>query len=136
VKIENERERGLFNSMRCMCGSCERLPLTSCGCPDADEAREMIRSKITAGETNEQILLAYQKLHGADGLTIPPNKGGMQVIYAVPVLAIVGGGAGVILLVRRWNKRSPETKKPAKKGKPERDAYDERLDDELRDLDE
>jgi cytochrome c-type biogenesis protein CcmH/NrfF len=110
--------------------------LSSCACDVADETRRIIRSKIASGETNEQILAWYQHEHGADGLTIPPNRSGMQMIYAVPVVALVGGGAGVVMLVRKWNKRGGAPKKKSPSKKRERDAYDDRLDDELRDLDE
>jgi len=135
VRIDNERERLLFNGMRCMCGGCERLPLASCGCADAEQAREWIRAKIAAGESNDAILLAYRNDHGSDALTVPPNAHGMQAIYAVPIVGIGMGAVGVVMLVRRWNKTG---KKPAKKPKkkPERDAYDDRLDEELRDLDD
>jgi cytochrome c-type biogenesis protein CcmH len=138
VHIEDARERLVFGSLRCMCGGCERLLLTVCACPVADDAREMIRKKIAAGETNDQIILAYQNEYGTDALAIPPNKGGMQAIYAVPLVAIGAGAIGVVVLVRRWSKTPKEKKRAKKKSAqtPERDALDDRLDAELRDLDD
>jgi cytochrome c-type biogenesis protein CcmF len=135
VEVHSDRERALFNATRCMCGGCERLPLTSCACPEADEARHLIREKIAAGWSNEDILAWYLKEHGSDSLTVPPNRGGMQLIYAVPVVALIGGGVGVLLLARKWNKRAAPVEKKVAAGK-KRDAYDERLDAELRDLDD
>jgi cytochrome c-type biogenesis protein CcmF len=137
VHIENEREHQLFNSLRCMCGTCARDLLSTCTCdaPDgATEAREMIRRKVAAGETNDQIILEYAQKYGSEALAIPPNRGGMRAIYAVPLVAIGVGGVGVVVLIRRW--RGPTRKVDKREVAPkERDALDDRLDDDLRDLD-
>jgi cytochrome c-type biogenesis protein CcmF len=148
VHIENDLERGIFEHLRCMCGGCERLPLSSCGCSTAEDARERVREKIRAGETREQILQEYasadwplspgEQVHGADSVNIPANRGVLRAIYVVPVVAITVGGAGLARLMRRWRRGGSE---PNQRGKGEspaepRDAYDARLDDELKDLDE
>jgi cytochrome c-type biogenesis protein CcmH/NrfF len=110
--------------------------LSTCTCSDAEEAREALRKKIAQGETNDQIILEYAQQYGSDALSIPPNKGGMRAIYAVPLVAFAASGAGVVVLIRRWksNKTAPKKKSdPASSTK--RDDYDDRLDEELRDLD-
>ena len=88
------------------------------------------------GETNDQIILEYAQQYGAEALAIPPNTGGMRAIYAVPLVAIAAGGAGIVVLIRRWRggarKASVEL---AEGGSAKRDALDDRLDEELRDLD-
>ncbi len=142
VHIENDRERSLFSSLRCMCGTCARDLLSTCTCDapgGANEMREMLRKKIAAGETNDQIILEYAQQYGSEALSIPPNRGAMRAIYAVPLVAIAAGGAGVIVLIRRWQStsRSPRgsSKPKTSKGASKRDDYDDRLDEELRDLD-
>jgi cytochrome c-type biogenesis protein CcmF len=138
VHIENEREHALFNSLRCMCGTCARDLLSTCSCPDADDAREMLRKKIAQGETNDQIILEYAQKYGSEALAIPPNTGGMRAIYAVPLVAFAAGGAGVFVLIRRWNgnRNAPSKTSSSKKTETtKRDDYDDRLDEELRDLD-
>jgi cytochrome c-type biogenesis protein CcmH/NrfF len=132
VKIENDREKAVFNQLRCMCGTCPRDLLSTCSCDTAEEARQAIREKMAAGETNDQIVLAYSQEYGAESLSIPPNTKGMQLIWAVPIVALGGGGVAVVLLMRRWNKTKPA---PAAKATKKRDGYDDRLDAELRDLD-
>lgn len=134
VRIDNDRERGIFSKLRCMCGTCPRDLLSTCSCDTAEEAREAIRAKISAGETNDQIILAYSNEYGAESLSIPPNTKGMQMIWAVPIVALAGGGVAVVALMRRWNKTKPAAR-PAKATKKARDGYDDRLDAELRDLD-
>ncbi len=142
VHIENEREHALFNSLRCMCGTCARDLLSTCSCGDADEARESLRRKVAQGETNDQIILEYAQQYGAEALAIPPNQGGMRAIYAVPLVAIAAGGAGIVVLIRRWRSKPTSKKKNDDDddkngggGDAKRDALDDRLDEELRDLD-
>ncbi len=137
VHIENAREHALFNSLRCMCGTCARDLLSTCSCSDADEARDALRKKIEAGETNDQIILEYAQKYGAEALAIPPNRGGMRAIYAVPLVAFAAGGAGVVVLIRRWhgNRQAPAAPSAKTGEKAKRDDYDDRLDEELRDLD-
>ena len=139
IHILNARERSLFSSLRCMCGSCARDLLSTCTCDTAEDTREALRKKIEAGETNDQIIMEYAQKWGSDALAVPPNKGGMRAIYAGPRVAIAAGGAGMVVLVRRWSGsgRGTTPKSSARRGgeTAKRDDYDDRLDEELRDLD-
>ncbi len=138
VRIESEQERDVFGKLRCMCGGCERLPLTTCACPESDEARAKVRAKIKAGEQRDQIMMEYVQEWGTDAIVVPPNTGAMRAIYAVPLAAIVGGGVGLGVLIRKWRgkgrARAPEPPRKAGDEAP-RDEYDARLDEELKDLD-
>jgi cytochrome c-type biogenesis protein CcmF len=140
VHIEDPKERAIFDSLRCMCGTCARDLLSSCTCETAEEAREEIREKMKAGETADQIILEYKNEHGSESLAIPPNEGGLKSIYLVPLGAIAAGGVGLVVLIRRWRTNAPVAPaKVSKKKKPigsERDELDDRLDEELRNLDD
>jgi cytochrome c-type biogenesis protein CcmF len=148
VHIESPAERGVFEHLRCMCGGCERLPLSSCGCSTAEDARERVRERLRAGATREQILEEYaspnwplsagEQVHGTDSVNIPANRGVLRAIYVVPVVAITVGAAGLARVLRRWRRSDPKTdvSGPPAGGRDEGDRYDSRLDDELKDLDD
>jgi hypothetical protein len=73
-------------------------------------------------------------------LAVPPNAGALRAIYAVPLVAIVGGAVGLGFAVRRWKTRGAAravaTSVAVDAGAPpKRDEYDARLDEELKDLD-
>jgi cytochrome c-type biogenesis protein CcmF len=135
VHIENDAERAVFSSVRCMCG-CARNLLSTCSCDEAERSRERIRASMRAGETRDQIVAEYAAQYGSDALAVPPNTGLFRAIWAVPVLAIALGAFALARMLRRWRRndgtRGPA---PAMAGAPPKDAYDARLDDELKDLD-
>jgi cytochrome c-type biogenesis protein CcmH/NrfF len=122
-----------------MCGGCARDLLSTCACPTADDARADLRAQLAAGQTKDQIILAYQKEYGSEAISVPRNEGAMRAIYAVPLVAIVAGGAGVVMMLRRWKQKPPggpgSTSGGPDKGNKAKDDYDRRLDEELKDLD-
>jgi cytochrome c-type biogenesis protein CcmF len=140
--IANDAERSLFSSLRCMCGCAANDDnlLSTCSCGTAADARERIREKMRAGEAREQIVAEYVGEYGDAALVVPPNRGALRAIWIVPVLGIGLGAFGLARLVRRWRRDEdgPKDDEPApgaKTGKG-RDAYDARLDDELKDGDD
>jgi cytochrome c-type biogenesis protein CcmF len=153
VEIKDDNERFIFTSLRCMCGTCARDLLSTCACSapnGAEEARAEIRAKIARGETAQQIIAAYQAKWGIEALAIPPNDGAMRTIYAVPIVAIFGGAVALAVTLKRWlnrpattaaaepviaSKTQPSAEKPGAADQKV-DAYDARLDEELKDLDD
>ena len=139
IRIDNDVERGIFSSLRCMCGDCQRDLLSTCPCNaphGAEWAREMIRAKLKAGETRDQIMEEYATQFGAEALAVPPNTGIFRAIWLIPVLGIGLGAFGVGRMVRRWRQGdAAKATGDASRKEVARDAYDARLDDELKDLD-
>jgi cytochrome c-type biogenesis protein CcmF len=139
VRILNDTERSIFGSLRCMCGTCARDLLSTCTCETAEEARQSIRAKLAQGEAQDQILAEYSATYGTESLAVPPNTGAFRAIWAVPVAAIGLGAVGVGVLIRRWRAKhrngGPPDDGPGPGAPTVRDAYDARLDDELKDLD-
>jgi cytochrome c-type biogenesis protein CcmF len=146
VHIENDQEKPVFGALRCMCGTCPRELLSSCACDDgptgATQTRARLRARLAKGDTPEQIIEDYTKEFGTASLAIPPNTGVMRAIYAVPIVALVGTGVGLAVVLRRWRSNAAEpgeggkkTPAPSASAHAKRDVYDERIDAELKDLD-
>ena len=146
VQIDTLAEKRVFGQLRCMCGTCAREMLSSCACSTADQTRERLRLRLQRGDTPEMIVKDYVAEFGTESLAIPPNEGAMRAIYVVPVAAILGAGVGLTVMLRRWRAHSPEgsaaggsSKRPSKSeasAEGRRDDYDDRIDAELRDLDD
>lgn len=144
VQIDDMKEKQVFGQLRCMCGTCPRELLSSCACSTADATRDRLRMRLARGESAESIIDDYVKEYGTASLAIPPNRGAFRAIYAVPIVTLVGTGVGLAFILRRWRSNSSaaqeEARAGAKKGGEDaapakRDAYDDRIDAELRDLD-
>lgn len=135
IEMKDPKERAFFSRIRCMCGGCPRELLSSCACSMADETRERLRARVARGESPDKIVDEYVEEYGTGALAIPPDKGAMKAIYVAPLVAIAGGGIGLAFLFKRWRKNEPERKAKGDAEK-KRDDYDDRIDAELKDLDD
>jgi cytochrome c-type biogenesis protein CcmF len=142
VQLDDMNEKQVFGQLRCMCGTCPRELLSTCACSTADSTRDRLRMALARGESPESLIDDYVKEWGTAALAIPPNRGAFRAIYAVPIVALVGTGVGLALILRRWRSNSLEhaalaTAKAADASTDaaKRDVYDDRIDAELRDLD-
>lgn len=140
VGIQNETERALFFNLICACG-CPRETLGTCTCGYANERRDELRTMLAQGQTVQAIQEAYGKRFGSNYLALPPNSGASRLIWALPLLAFVAGAGLVVVLLRRWTLRgrsaalAADAKSVDENPERKRDAYDDKLDDQLRELD-
>ncbi|HRI64923.1 MAG TPA: cytochrome c-type biogenesis protein CcmH [Polyangium sp.] len=141
VEIHNETERQLFWSLICTCG-CPRETLGTCPCDIATARREALREMLEQGKTVEQAQDAYVAMYGGKSLAVPRNQGANRLLWAVPALAIIVGAWFAVHTLRRFQRRSQvleaaatNAKTSTPKASKGRDNYDDRLDQELKDLD-
>lgn len=104
----------------------------------ADEVRHDVRARLAAGQTREQILDAYVSRYGKRILAEPPAIGFDLTLYIMPVV-MMAASLGLITAVLRRFTRSAFPTVPASTvdgaGVRAEPSLEERLDDELRDLD-
>jgi cytochrome c-type biogenesis protein CcmH len=134
VGIENEDQHKLFWSLICSCG-CPRETLGTCNCNVAHAMRQELKADLAQGKSIADIQAEYAKRYGPQALAVPPNTGVNWLLWAFPLTAIVLGAAGVVLLFTRWKRQSAN--EPAVEIPPDgdTDAYDDKLDRELEELD-
>ncbi len=122
-------ERALLGRLLAPC--CEAQTLDVHASPLAVELRAEIRRRLIAGETPEAIEADLVSRFGPRIRAVAPGDPSGSVALGLALLAI-GAGGGLFLVVRRWTRRpGAPALEPAAAA---RDAWDERLDDELRDL--
>ena len=68
----------------------------------AGEMRRLIQQQLDAGKSKEQILRYFRRRYGDWILLDPPKTGLHLVVWLLPLLALLGGAAALVLLVRRW----------------------------------
>jgi cytochrome c-type biogenesis protein CcmH len=73
----------------------------------ARQMRAVVRDKLRAGNTPDQVKAYFVSKYG-EWILLEPTMTGLNVLlYVIPVLLVVGGLALVAVLVRRWT--APET---------------------------
>lgn len=99
----------------------------------AQEVKQDVRRRLAAGETQQQILDAYMARYGKHILAEPRAEGFDVLLYVLPVVTFFASIALLTVVIRRVTRRRPVAASAAGMDAPE--GFDERLDDELRDLD-
>lgn len=64
--------------------------------------RAVVRDRLRAGNTPDEVKAYFVSKYGEWILLDPTMKGLNILLYAIPVLLVVGGLALVAVLVRRW----------------------------------
>ncbi|MBK8256933.1 MAG: cytochrome c-type biogenesis protein CcmH [Polyangiaceae bacterium] len=106
--------------------------------PQADALRAEVRARLVAGESAHAIETDLVARYGSRILAEPPGQPLPWVGVGFGVLSLAAAGA-LVIAIRRWTRRSDPALAPGGAALPtspsQRDADDERLDEELRLLD-
>lgn len=84
------------------CPICQNVSVAYSPSPLAGQMREIIRKKLEAGESREQIVQYFVDRYGESILLEPPKRGFNLVAWGGPFLAVLVGAIGLYLLVKRW----------------------------------
>lgn len=114
------------------CPVCPATPLDVCDTQACVQWRDLIKQKLIAGETEEQIRAYFIAQYGDRVLGAPPPEGFNLGAYILPLLLILLGGGVLFFTMRGWiNSRqqaAPETIAPVVVS----DEYAERIARELK----
>jgi cytochrome c-type biogenesis protein CcmF len=144
--------RRLFRDLVCLCGTCPREAIGTCPCGYAAKERDTVLGLIAGRDvsTKDKEDAVYRdvvntfiaKYGGQHVLSMPIDKGFNRLAWAVPYGALTLALLLLVIIANRWVKRGRAAPAPgaslAPSGAPGATPsalYDEKLDDELRDLD-
>jgi cytochrome c-type biogenesis protein CcmH len=106
-----------------MCPVCQNLSAADSQSELAEQMRQVVRTKLQAGESREQILAYFVDRYGEEILIDPPKRGFNLLIWVVPPLLLAGFGVVVWRTIRRWRARTLLQAAPAVPN----DRYTDRL---------
>ena len=139
LDIRNDEEKRVFAALQCTCG-CPRESIVTCPCGFAHDFRIEVRAMMAKGMTLEEIKAEWVRQHGPGSMMVPSNEGANRFLYIAPLLMIIGMAAFAVTMLRRFRRggmkaeaRAAAATTPKGSGA---DAYDEKLDDELKKLDD
>ena len=118
------------------CPVCESTPLDVCPTQACAQWRALIREKLAAGWTDDEIKQYFVDQYGARVLSEPPRQGLYWLVYIVPVVLFA---AGAVILARTFQSmRAPATEEneiPSEAAQAvdgEKDEYLSRFEQESR----
>lgn len=113
------------------CPVCENIPLDVCDTPACVQWRDLIRQKLAAGETPEQVVAYFHETYGDRVLQEPPRQGFTAALWILP-------GVGVAVaawLLGRTLRSMASRPTPAPPAAVEtQDEYRRRLERELEEM--
>ncbi len=84
---------------------CPGKLLHDCPSSEGSQLRELVRRKIFAGESKEQIVRYFVEVYGRDVLPKPPAEGFYLTAWLLPFGGLLAGFGVVFVLVRSWTRR-------------------------------
>ena len=131
---KSDLEKKMRGEIGCTCGSCAHEALSKCICGQAAQMREDLRAEVESGKNHDQIISSLIVKYGGEHfLTQPLDRGFNRLAWLFPYLLGGLGVVGVGFVAMKWTKRSHDLAPPD--ATPQDAAMNERLDDELRNLD-
>lgn len=118
------------------CPVCENIPLDVCPTQACAEWRDLIKDKLAAGWSEDQIKAYFVEQFGDRVLAAPPARGLNWLVYIFPPAAFLAGAFVLYKAFRAWKQPLAPEAAPAEASKAESqdDEYVRRLEEELRKL--
>jgi cytochrome c-type biogenesis protein CcmH len=86
------------------CPVCEGQSVAESNASESRQIRADIPVRIREGQSDAEIRAAYVRVWGDRVLLTPSNSGLGIIVWAIPVLVVVLGGAFIVLALRRWSR--------------------------------
>ena len=123
------------------CPVCESTPLDVCPTEACRDWRELIRTMLAEGKTEDEITQHFVDQYGARVLSEPPKEGFYWLIYLLPPAVILAGAVVLFRSLKEWTK--PKAAAPTSpygddaggagsESSSKKDVYVARLEEELK----
>jgi cytochrome c-type biogenesis protein CcmF len=131
----NEFEKKMQHEIVCTCGACGHATIAECRkdpCMTSHEMRAELATLVDQGKNRDEIIQAFVTKYGSEEmLGAPIDKGFSRLAWLFPYLVGATSAVAIGFAAVKWT-RKPEEPSEAT---PLDEALEERIDDELRDLD-
>lgn len=89
-----------------MCPVCKGETISQSSSQIAATMRQMVRERLLAGDTDQQIYAFMANAFGDDILASPPTSGIGLAVWIIPPVALLAGAIVITLFVRRLRRRN------------------------------
>lgn len=95
---QEQRAQALAREIRCVV--CENEPISHSSADMAVDMRQVVRDRIKAGDTDQQVRDYFSNRYGEFVLLRPPVDAGTMALWGLPLI-LLALGVGGIMLARR-----------------------------------
>lgn len=104
--VLEQRARDLSRELRCVV--CQSESIDDSNAAVARDLRLLVRERLVAGDSDQQVLDFLVARYGEFVLLSPPARGANWILYLAGPLLMVGGGAIALAMFRRRMAAVPE----------------------------
>jgi cytochrome c-type biogenesis protein CcmH len=84
------------------CPVCQGLSIQDSPSELSQQMRDLVREQLRQGKTPEEVKAYFVSKYGEWILLEPKPSGFNLLVYALPIALVLGGGAVIVVVVRRW----------------------------------
>jgi cytochrome c-type biogenesis protein CcmH len=103
--VSEETVHDVAAQLRCVV--CQSLSVADSPSETAHQMKAIIRERLAAGESPEQVKAYFVEKYGTWILLSPPRQGFNLLVWVLPFAGVAAGLVLVLVLVRRWSRRPP-----------------------------
>ena len=90
------------------CAVCQGISIQESPSALAREMRELVKEQLRAGRTDAEVKEYFVSKYGEWILLAPKAQGFNLLIYVAPFVLLLGGFAGIAIVVKRWTAATPQ----------------------------
>ena len=102
VPVSEDTVHDVAAQLRCVV--CQSLSVADSPSETAHQMKDIIRERLAAGETPDQVKAYFVDKYGTWILLSPPRQGFNLLVWVVPFAGLGLGLVLVLVLVRRWSR--------------------------------
>jgi cytochrome c-type biogenesis protein CcmH/NrfF len=120
---DNARYENLGGKIMCTCGCGQMLlKCNHVGCPNSEKMIRQLRAQVAKTNNDEDVLQFFRNEWGVTTVVEPGRRGFELLVWVAPFAGLALGTLLVVMIVRRWKRKTAGIQPPPVKLDPHMEA--------------